>query len=35
MKTIPLTRGYVAQVSDRDYPQVAKHKWRAQVNRQW
>jgi len=27
MKTIPLTRGYVALVDDADYDRVAQHKW--------
>lgn len=27
MKTIPLTKGAVAIVDDRDYPAVSRHKW--------
>ena len=27
MKEIPLTRGYVALVSDEDYPELSRYKW--------
>lgn len=31
VRTIPLTRGYVATVDDEDYEQVSGHKWFAEV----
>jgi hypothetical protein len=33
MKEIPLTRGYVAFVSDADYERVSQRKWQAQVSK--
>lgn len=33
MKEIPLTKGYVALVSDEDYERVAQFKWHARVGR--
>jgi hypothetical protein len=33
MKTIKLTKGYVAQVDDKDSERVCQHKWRALVHR--
>jgi hypothetical protein len=32
MKEIPLTKGYVALVSDADYERVSQFKWQAKVN---
>lgn len=32
MKTIPLSKGYVAIVDDEDFALLAKHKWRARLN---
>jgi hypothetical protein len=33
MKTVPLTRGYMALVDDADYESVSAHKWCARVDR--
>jgi hypothetical protein len=35
MKTITLTKGYIAQIDDEDYERVSQLKWYAQVSRQF